>query len=70
MSDDKIITCEKARVSGRHQPSVMKQKDRKLEAIKAAFKASREEVGKRKKTEESLAERRKRNKKKRDGKKK
>ena len=56
MTDDKIITFEKARNSAKHQPSVLKQKDRKLEKMKAAFKASRDEV-------------RKRNKKKRDGKK-
>jgi hypothetical protein len=47
----------------------MKQKDRKLDALKAAFKASRDEVAQQRKNEASLAQKRKKNKKKRDGKK-
>ena len=47
----------------------MKQKDRKLDALKAAFKASRDEVAQQRKSEASQAQKRKKNKKKRDGKK-
>jgi hypothetical protein len=45
----------------------LKQKDRKLDAMKAAFKASRDEVEKQRKAEASVADKRKKNKKKRDG---
>ena len=63
MTEDKIIAFDKAKNSARHQSSVMKQKDRKLDAMKAAFKASRDEVAKQRKTEASLADKRKKNKK-------
>ncbi len=69
MAEDKIIPFDKAKNSGKHQGSVMKQKDRKLDALKSAFKASRDEVARQRKSEESLAEKRRKNKKKRDGKK-
>lgn len=69
MTEDKIITFNKAKNSAKHQGSVMKQKDRKLDALKAAFKASRDEVAQQRKNEASPAQKRKKNKKKRDGKK-
>lgn len=69
MTEDKIIAFDKAKTSAKHQSSVLKQKDRKLEAMKAAFKASRDGVEKQRKTEASLADKRKKNKKKRGGKK-
>ena len=69
MTEDKIITFNKAKNAARHQGSVMKQKDRKLNGLKAAFKASRDEVAQQRKNEASLAQNRKKNKKKRDRKK-
>ena len=64
MTEDKIITFNKAKNAAKHQGSVMKQKDRKLNALKAAFKASRDEVAQQRKNEASLAQKRKKNKKK------
>jgi len=63
VTEDKIITFNKAKNSAKHQGSVMKQKDRKLDALKAAFKASRDEVAQQRKNEASLAQKRKKNKK-------